>query len=95
MVPRTVGSADDRNLAMLADGTFFPGFRLIDLRLDRCTPGSRVLAYVSHGRGGIDGDNLVDHFDHAAVSQFLQRLGNPVRPHHRAKKLVLVHTRQM
>ena len=95
MVPRAVGSADYRYLAMLADGTFFPGFRLIDLRLDRCTPGSRVLAYVSHGRGGIDGDNLVDHFDRAAISQFLQRLGNPVHPHHRVKKLVSVHTRRM
>jgi len=55
---------------MLADSTLYPGFRLLELHFRRFPLGGCVPAYVSHARGGIERENLVDDFDCVAVPGF-------------------------
>jgi hypothetical protein len=86
---------DDLYPAMLADSTFYPGFGRLELNISRFSLDGSVLTYVSHGRGGIQRENLVDHFDRAAVFQRLQSIGNPVCLHQRIEDLIFFHTRQM
>ena len=95
MVPRTIVSADDLYSAMLTDSTFYPGVCLLKLRFSRSPLDGGVLTYVGHGRGGIERENLVDHFDRAAVSQYSQRIRDPVFLHQRIEWLAFFHTRQM
>ncbi len=95
VVPRAIVSEDDLYSAMPADSTFYSGFLLLELQFSRFPLGGSVLAEVSHGRVGIERENLVDHFDRAAVSQCLQRIRDPAFLHQRIEDLVFFHTRQM
>jgi len=46
---------------------FYLGFCLCELHFRRFALDGSVLAYVSHGRGGTERENLVDHFDCVAA----------------------------
>ena len=76
MVPRTIASPDDLYAAMPANSTLYPGFCLLELPFRRFPLDGSVLAYVyvSHARGGIECENLVDDFDRVAELHGLQRI---------------------
>lgn len=81
MGPHAVVSADDLYSAVLADSPFYLCFCLLELHFSGFPLRGSVLAYVSHGRGGIERENLVDHFDCAAVFQRLKRIEDPICLH--------------
>lgn len=63
---------------MPADSTLYPGFCFLELCFRSFSLDGSVLAYVSCGRGRIERENLIDHFDRVAVLEQLQRIESPV-----------------
>jgi hypothetical protein len=78
VIPGAIVSLNDLDAAMPTGSTLYPRFFLFEQPFGHALASESVLTYVSHCRGRIAFENLVNHLDCIAVPKRLKRTRDPL-----------------